>query len=249
MALEKVIALAFAALAALAIGAEDPPRVATFSIVAADPRTGELGVAVQSRFLAVGAVVPWAKAGVGAVATQALANTMYGPEGLRLLAAGVSPDNVVKTLKERDGANAVRQLGVVSADGRAATFTGAKCNAWAGGRIGKNFAVQGNILTGEAVVEAMAASFEKSGDNELAQRLIDALAAGQAAGGDKRGMQSAALLVVREGWGYAGLNDRYRDLRVDDHAAPISELQRLYDLHKAVFPPKGIRRVGVSFSE
>ena len=248
MALEKV-ALALVACAALAVGAEDAPRVATFSIVAADPRTGELGVAVQSRFLAVGAVVPWAQAGVGAVATQALANTTYGPEGLKLLAAGKSPDDVVKTLTEKDAERAVRQLGVVSADGRAATFTGAECNAWAGGRIGKNFAVQGNILAGEEVVHAMAASFEKSEGKELAQRLIDALAAGQLAGGDKRGMQSAALLVVREGWGYAGLNDRYRDLRVDDHAAPISELQRLYDLHKAVFPPKGIRRVGVSLSE
>ena len=248
MALEKV-ALALVACAALAVGAEDAPRVATFSIVAADPRTGELGVAVQSRFLAVGAVVPWAQAGVGAVATQALANTTYGPEGLKLLAAGKSPDDVVKTLTEKDAERAVRQLGVVSADGRAATFTGAECNAWAGGRIGKNFAVQGNILAGEEVVHAMAASFEKSEGKELAQRLIDALAAGQLAGGDKRGMQSAALLVVREGWGYAGLNDRYRDLRVDDHAAPISELQRLYDLHKVVFPPKGIRRVGVSLSE
>lgn len=248
MALEKV-ALALVACAALAVGAEDAPRVATFSIVAADPRTGELGVAVQSRFLAVGAVVPWAQAGVGAVATQSLANTTYGPEGLKLLTAGKSPDDVVKTLTEKDPAHLVRQLGVVSADGRAATFTGAKCNAWAGGRIGKNFAVQGNILAGEEVVHAMAASFEKSEGKELAQRLIDALVAGQAAGGDKRGMQSAALLVVREGWGYAGLNDRYRDLRVDDHAAPIAELQRLYDLHKAVFPPKGIRRVGVSLSE
>ena len=231
MALAK-IALALAACAALAAGAEDAPRVATFSVVAADPRTGELGVAVQSRFLAVGAVVPWARAGVGAVATQSLANTTYGPEGLKLLAAGKSPGDVVKTLTEQDPARAVRQLGVVSADGRAATFTGAECNAWAGGRLGKNFAVQGNILAGEAVVEAMAASLEKSEGGKLAQRLIDALAAGQAAGGDKRGMQSAALLVVREGWGYAGLNDRYRDLRVDDHPAPITELQRLYDLDK-----------------
>ena len=236
MALAEV-ALAFA----LALALEDAPRVATFSVVAADPRTGEVGVAVQSRFLAVGAVVPWAQAGVGAVATQSLANTTYGPEGLRLLAAGKSPDDVVKTLTEKDPARAVRQLGVVSADGRAATFTGAECNAWAGGRIGKNFAVQGNILAGEAVVQAMAESLEKSEGGELAQRMIDALAAGQAAGGDKRGMQSAALLVVREGWGYAGLSDRYRDLRVDDHATPIAELQRLYDLHKALFPQPAAR--------
>ena len=236
MALAEV-ALAFA----LALALEDAPRVATFSVVAADPRTGEVGVAVQSRFLAVGAVVPWAQAGAGAVATQSLANTTYGPEGLRLLAAGKSPDDVVKTLTEKDPARAVRQLGVVSADGRAATFTGAECNAWAGGRIGRNFAVQGNILAGEAVVQAMAESLEKSEGGELAQRMIDALAAGQAAGGDKRGMQSAALLVVREGWGYAGLSDRYRDLRVDDHATPIAELQRLYDLHKALFPQPAAR--------
>ena len=236
MALAEV-ALAFA----LALALEDAPRVATFSVVAADPRTGEVGVAVQSRFLAVGAVVPWAQAGVGAVATQSLANTTYGPEGLRLLAAGKSPDDVVKTLTEKDPARAVRQLGVVSADGRAATFTGAECHAWAGGRLGSNFAVQGNILAGEAVVQAMAESLEKSEGGELAQRMIDALAAGQAAGGDKRGMQSAALLVVREGWGYAGLSDRYRDLRVDDHATPIAELQRLYDLHKALFPQPAAR--------
>ena len=236
MALAEV-ALAFA----LALALEDAPRVATFSVVAADPRTGEVGVAVQSRFLAVGAVVPWAQAGAGAVATQSLANTTYGPEGLKLLAAGKSPDDVMKTLTEKDPARAVRQLGVVSADGRAATFTGAECNAWAGGRIGRNFAVQGNILAGEAVVQAMAESLEKSEGGELAQRMIDALAAGQAAGGDKRGMQSAALLVVREGWGYAGLSDRYRDLRVDDHATPIAELQRLYDLHKALFPQPAAR--------
>ena len=216
------------------------PLVATFSIVAADPRTGELGVAVQSRFLAVGAVVPWAKAGVGAVATQSLANTRYGPEGLALLAAGNAPAEVVKRLTDGDEQRDVRQLGMVSADGRAATFTGAKCHAWAGGRTGPNYAVQGNILAGEAVVAAMAASFEKSaeGGKELGQRLIDALAAGQAAGGDKRGMQSAALLVVREGWGYAGLNDRYRDLRVDDHAEPIAELQRIYELHVRTFPKR-----------
>ena len=216
----------------------EPPRVATFSIVACDPQTGELGVAVQSRFLAVGAVVPWAKAGVGAVATQSLANTTYGPEGLKLLASGTAPEEAVKQLTEADPQRAVRQLGIVSAAGKAATFTGGECNAWAGGRSGANFAAQGNILAGEGVVAAMAESFEKSADSkkELGQRLIDALQAGQKAGGDKRGMQSAALLVVHEGWGYAGLNDRYRDLRVDDHAEPIAELQRIYDLHKRAFP-------------
>jgi uncharacterized Ntn-hydrolase superfamily protein len=217
----------------------EAPFVATFSIVAADPRTGEIGVAVQSRFLAVGAVVPWAKAGVGAVATQSRANTTFGPEGLKLLAAGTAPDDVIKQLITPDEDRGIRQVGIVSADGRAATFTGAECHAWAGGCIGKNYAAQGNILAGEAVVTAMAESFEKSADRgkELAQRLIDALAAGQAAGGDRRGMQSAALLVVREGWGYAGLNDRYRDLRVDDHTEPIVELQRIYELHRRLFPP------------
>lgn len=216
----------------------EAPLVATFSIVAADPRTGELGVAVQSRFLAVGAVVPWAKAGVGAVATQALGNTTYGPEGLRLLAAGVAPDVAIKQLTEHDEDRDVRQVGMVSADGKTATFTGADCRAWAGGRTGPNYAVQGNILAGETVVAAMAESFEKSAESgkDLGQRLIDALAAGQTAGGDKRGMQSAALLVVRQGWGYAGLNDRYRDLRVDDHAEPIAELQRIFELHRRVFP-------------
>ena len=216
----------------------EPPRVATFSIVARDPRTGELGAAVQSRFLAVGAVVPWAKAGVGAIATQSQANTNYGPRGLKLLADGIAVGDVVKQLTEADPQRAVRQVGIVDAAGKAATFTGGECNAWAGGRTGANYAAQGNILAGEGVVNAMAESFEKSADSgkELGQRLLDALKAGQAAGGDKRGMQSAALLVVHEGWGYAGLNDRYRDLRVDDHAEPIAELQRIYDLHKRVFP-------------
>ena len=224
-------------LLAIRVNAE-PSRVATFSIVARDPRTGELGVAVQSRFLAVGSVVPWAKAGVGAVATQSLANTTYGPEGLKLLAAGTSPEDAVKQLTDADPQRAVRQLGIVNAAGKAATFTGSECNAWAGGRIGENFAAQGNILAGEAVVTAMADSFEKSAASgkELGQRLLDALKAGQAAGGDKRGMQSAALLIVHEGWGYAGLNDRYRDLRVDDHGQPIRELQRIYDLHKIIVP-------------
>jgi uncharacterized Ntn-hydrolase superfamily protein len=218
--------------------ASDTPLVATFSIVAVDPRTGELGVAVQSRFLAVGAVVPWAKAGVGAIATQSLANTTYGPRGLELLTAGVAPDDAIKQLTAADERRDVRQVGLVSADGRAATFTGAECLAWAGGRTGPNYAAQGNILAGEAVVTAMAESFEKSADTgkELGQRLLDALAAGQAAGGDRRGMQSAALLVVREGWGYSGLNDRYRDLRVDDHAEPIAELQRIYEMHRRIFP-------------
>jgi uncharacterized Ntn-hydrolase superfamily protein len=218
---------------------ETPPTVATFSIVAADPATGELGVAVQSRFLAVGAVVPWAKAGVGAIATQAWANTTYGPRGLDLLAQGQSPQEVIGTLCKADRESEQRQIGIVNAKGEAANFTGSECMAFAGGKHGKSYSVQGNILAGKEVVDAMAKSFEESASSgkELAQRLIDALQAGQDAGGDRRGMQSAALLVVRKGAGYGAFNDRYRDLRVDDHEQPVPELQRLYNLHKRLFPP------------
>ena len=219
--------------------AERPPTVATFSIVAADPEAGELGVAVQSKFLAVGAVVPWAKAGVGAIATQAWANTTYGPRGLDLLAEGKSPEEVLKALTEADEEREQRQIGLVDAKGEAATFTGVGCMNFAGGKAGKHYTVQGNILVGEKVIAAMADSFEKSAASgkELAQRLIDALQAGQDAGGDRRGMQSAALLVVRKDAGYSAFDDRYRDLRVDDHAEPITELQRIYTLHKRLFPP------------
>jgi len=214
-----------------------PPTVATFSIVAVDKATGEIGVAVQSKFIAVGAVVPWAKAGVGAVATQAWANTTYGPRGLDMLANGKTPQQAIDQLTGDDERAAHRQVGIVSADGKAATFTGKQCNAWAGGVTGDGFAVQGNILAGEAVVKAMAEAFEKS-EGELGARLIDALEAGQQAGGDKRGRQSAALLIVRDGWGYSGYNDRYRDLRVDDHPEPIKELRRVYGLHMKVFPSR-----------
>jgi uncharacterized Ntn-hydrolase superfamily protein len=211
------------------------PPVATFSIVAYDPKTHELGVAVQSKFLAVGWLVPWAKAGVGAIATQSYANTTYGPAGLALLGEGVAPDEVLKRLTEADEGRARRQVGVIDAQGRVATFTGEECNEWAGGKTGENYAVQGNILAGEQVVDAMAEAFETS-EGELGARLLAALDAGQAAGGDTRGMQSAALLIVREGWGYGGFDDRYRDLRVDDHEEPIKELRRIYELHKEIFP-------------
>lgn len=211
------------------------PVVATFSIVAYDPDTQELGVAVQSKFIAVGSVVPWAKSGVGAIATQSFANTAYGPKGLDLLAAGDEPDAVLKKITEADKKAAVRQIGIVDAKGRSATFTGEKCNAWAGGVRGENFACQGNILAGEDVVKNMAKSFRES-KGDLGERLIAALQAGQDAGGDTRGMQSAALLIVRDGWGYGGFNDRYRDLRVDDHAEPIKEMKRIYDLHREIFP-------------
>jgi uncharacterized Ntn-hydrolase superfamily protein len=209
--------------------------VATFSIVAYDPDTKELGVAVQSKFIAVGSVVPWAKAGVGAVATQSYANTTYGPKALDLMSQGVEPEKVMSLLTDIDRKAADRQVGLVDAKGRSATFTGERCNAWAGGIKGENFACQGNILAGEDVVKNMAKSFQES-KGDLGERLIAALQAGQDAGGDKRGMQSAALLIVRDGWGYGGFNDRYRDLRVDDHAEPIKELKRVYDLHREIFP-------------
>ncbi len=211
------------------------PTVATFSIVAFDPDTGELGVAVQSRIPCVGAIVPFAKAGVGAIATQSYANTRYGPDGLALLASGKTPDEVVQLLTAADDDRAARQLGVIDAQGRAATFTGDNCLDWAGSKTGENYTVQGNILAGPAVVEEMGKAFEQT-EGVLAVRLLAALDAGQAAGGDRRGMQSAALLIVREGWGYAGQNDRYRDLRVDDHTSPIKELRRVYQAHRKTFP-------------
>jgi len=212
----------------------------TFSIVGCDTTTGEVGVAVQSKFIAVGAVVPWARAGVGAVATQSLANTSYGPEGLRLLGEGVAPWDVLDRLTAADPARADRQAGIVDAGGRAATYTGDGCSAWAGGRVGTGYAAQGNILVGAATVDAMAGTFERTA-GPLAARLLAALAAGQAAGGDSRGQQAAALLVVREGGGYGGRNDRYLDLRVDDHPAPITELRRIHDLYMLYFPPAGPR--------
>lgn len=214
------------------------PEVATFSIVAYDAKTQELGVAVQSKVPAVGAIVPWAKAGVGAVATQAFANTTYGPRGLELLAGGKSPLEAIDALVAADAGKPRRQVGVVDAQGRAAAFTGENCFDWAGQVTGEGFTCQGNLLAGEAVVQAMAKAFVET-EGVLAERLLAALEAGQAAGGDKRGRQSAALLIVREGWGYGGYDDRLRDLRVDDHPTPIKELRRVYGVHKGVFrrPP------------
>lgn len=207
-----------------------PPAPATFSIVAADPDAGELGVAVASRFFAVGTVVPHARAGIGAVATQAFANTTFGPRGLDLLERGLTPEEAVRVLLRGDEGAEQRQVGVVSADGGSATYTGPGCTAWAGGRSGPGYAVQGNILAGEAVVEAMERAFLDSRGRPLAQRLFLALEAGDAAGGDSRGKQSAALLVVREGAGYGGWTDRAVDLRVDDHPEPFEELGRLLRL-------------------
>jgi uncharacterized Ntn-hydrolase superfamily protein len=211
-----------------------PNAVATFSIVALDPDTGALGVAVQSKFLAVGSIVPWARAGVGAVATQAMANFNYGPRGLDLMSQGRSAQETVEAMISADEEREHRQLGVVDAEGRAATFTGSECFEWAGGVTGEHYAAQGNILVGRQTVEAMAKTFEgTSGD--LTGRLLAALDAGQQAGGDSRGRQSSALLVVREGGGYGGDNDRVMDLRVDDHPEPIRELIRLRGLHTLYF--------------
>ncbi len=206
----------------------------TFSIVARDPDTGDLGVAVASKFLAAGAVVPWARAGVGAVATQADANLRFGPEGLHLLAGGRSASEVLKRLVAADPRPADRQVGIVDASGRAATYTGAACFAWAGGASAEGVALQGNILVGPAVVDRMLAAY-RAGMGALPVRLLAALRAGDAAGGDRRGRQSAALLVVREGGGYGGANDRWVDLRVDDHVDPCAELARLLDMHDLLF--------------
>lgn len=208
----------------------------TFSIVGYDPQAQEWGIAVQSKFLAVGAVVPWAQAGVGAVATQSYANTSFGPNGLALMAQGYSAEEALGQLIAGDEGSARRQVGLVDAQGRAATFTGDECHAWAGGLTGTYYAAQGNILVSRDTVEAMAKAFEEA-EGELADRLVVALAAGQGAGGDRRGQQSAAVLVVRAEGGYAGYNDRYLDLRVDDDPAPIERLQALVDLHHLFFKP------------
>ena len=204
----------------------------TFSIVAFDPKTGDLGVAVASKFLAVGSVVPYAKAGVGAIATQSFANTTFGPKGLELLRKGLTPSQVLKQLLASDKDREFRQVGIVDAKGRAAAFTGKKCLPWAGHIVGKGFAVQGNILAGEQVVKAMAKAFRET-KGELAERLMAALEAGEQAGGDARGKQSAAILVVRKGAGYGGFDDRYIDLRVDDHPEPIKELRRILNIKLA----------------
>ena len=201
----------------------------TFSIVAADPEAGDWGVAVASRFPCVGAVVPWARAGVGAVATQSWANTAFGPDGLALMNDGVPAEETLGRLVEADEGREDRQVGLVDAAGRAATFTGSKCMDWAGGATGRGFAAQGNILVGEEVVGALSRTFAEA-EGDLCDRLLAALLAGDAAGGDRRGRQSAALLVVREGGGYEGRNDRYIDLRVDDHPDAPAELARLFDV-------------------
>ena len=211
------------------------PPVATFSIVGYDAETGGLGIAVQSKFFAVGSVVPWAEGGVGAIATQSWANTTYGPNGLKHLKSGLSAEQALERLVADDAGRAKRQVGIVDANGNVANYTGNECNEWAGAVSGKHYTAQGNILAGEEVVKAMGMAFEKT-EGELADKLMAALFAGQAAGGDTRGQQSAALLVVQAGSGYGGFNDRYIDLRVDDAEKPIAELQRLLEIHKELVP-------------
>jgi uncharacterized Ntn-hydrolase superfamily protein len=210
-------------------------RVATYSIAACDLEAGHWGVATQSKFLAVGSVVPWAEPHVGAIATQAYANPRYGRDGIELLREGLAAAEVVERLTDADDDRAQRQLGVVDAKGGSATFTGAECMDWAGGIAGPCFAAQGNILVGEATVAALATTFAATAGRPLAERLLECLAAAQAAGGDRRGQQSAALLVVERDGGYAGLSDLLVDLRVDDHARPVTELARLHGLHALLF--------------
>lgn len=206
----------------------------TYSIVARDPETGDLGVAVQSKFLAVGAGVPWARAKVGAVATQALANVTYGPDGLVLLAEGHPADEVLRRLVAADDGREHRQAGVIDAEGRAATYTGRGCFAWAGGRTGENFAAQGNILASEEVVDGIADMF-LAGGLPFPELLVACLAAAEAAGGDRRGRESASLLVVREGGGYGGGDDRWIDLRVDQHDDPVPELARILTFQRLYY--------------
>jgi uncharacterized Ntn-hydrolase superfamily protein len=213
-------------------GNVDPQRgawAATFSIAAFDPERKEWGVAVASKYLAVGAAVPWAKAGVGAIATQSFVNVSYGSRGLELLAEGKSAAKVIELLTDPDTVKETRQVGVVDANGEVANFTGPKCRPWAGAKAGKNYTCQGNLLKGEEVVTEMANAFEQN-DGPFAWRLLAALEAGEKAGGDKRGKQSAAILVVRDRGGPNGSGDRYIDFRVDDHQDPLPELARILAL-------------------
>lgn len=203
----------------------------TFSIVAFDPLTKDLGVAVQSRYFSVGSVVPWAEADVGAVATQSFCNVSYGPNGLQLLKKGLSVDQVTDRLTKGDSGKDYRQLGIIDSKGEASAFTGKRCLKWAGSKVGKGYAAQGNILAGEEVIQNISNKFQYT-KGDLAERLVAALEGGEAAGGDVRGRQSAALLVVRRNFGRAGYGDRYIDLRVEDHPDPIAELRRLLNLHR-----------------
>lgn len=219
--------------------------IATFSIVAYDPLMDEWGVAVQSKFFAVGAVVPEAEAGRGAIASQAWGNTMYRQKAMELFEEGIDAEDALNQLLESDSNYQYRQVGLIDFEGNPAAFTGEKCSDWAGHRTGKHYAVQGNILAGPEVIDSMAAAFENA-EGALAGRLLRALEAGQNAGGDKRGRQSAALLVVSENGGYSGFDDRMTDIRIDDHARPIEELRRLYDIHKETFLGSAYIRIGIN---
>ncbi len=225
-----ILAIGLVAALVPAVGAE--PATGTFSIVARDSVTGELGVAVQSRAFSVGAAVPWAEASIGAIATQASTNESFGPNGLALLAAGLDAQSALDTLLARDDDPERRQLAIVDAAGRVAVHTGSGCLDWAGHRAGSGYSCQGNILAGEAVVEAMARAYTTT-PGELSRRLIAALEAAQEAGGDKRGQQSAAILVVRPSERYPEYRTRYVDLRVEDHPEPIAEIRRVYEMHEA----------------
>jgi uncharacterized Ntn-hydrolase superfamily protein len=234
------------------VGALAEPLVATYSIAACDLDATQWGVATQSKFLGVGSVVPWAEPQVGAIATQAYANPRYGPEGLALLREGLSAEKVVERLTAADEERGHRQLGVVDAKGGSASYTGPECMDWAGGRTGPFYAAQGNILVSADTVDAIAETFERTGDAPLAERLLDCLDAAQAAGGDRRGQQSAALLVVERAGGYAGLSDSLVDLRVDEHERPLEELRRIYALHQAIFgktPPEDWLEVDSAIAE
>ena len=213
---------------------QDLRPVATFSIVAADVARGELGIAVASKFLACGAVVPWASAGAGAVATQSYSNTSYGPDGIRMMREGLSAEQTLARLLADDADRALRQVGIVDARGGSAAHTGSSCHGWAGHQIGPGFAAQGNILVGEDTVKAMTSSFQSS-TGLLSDRLVGALASAEAAGGDRRGRQASAVTVVRANAGYGGKNDVLVDLRVDDHPDPVAELRRLLDLQHLYF--------------
>jgi uncharacterized Ntn-hydrolase superfamily protein len=218
----------------------------TFSVVALDPATKDLGVIVQSKFPAVGSVVPWAKAEVGAVATQAWANVSYGPRGLDMLASGKSASATLKALIKDDSGAEHRQVGIVDRKGSAVAHTGKECLDWAGHIVGEAFTCQGNILAGEDVVTQMAYAFEKT-EGDLIDKLFAALNAGQNAGGDRRGMQSAAILVVRKNGGYEGGNDRYVDVRVDEHPSPIAELERIFKTYDMTLlsreDPSNLRKI------
>jgi uncharacterized Ntn-hydrolase superfamily protein len=210
-------------------------KPSTYSIAACDLDAGQWGVAVQSKFPAVGSVVSWAEPHVGAIATQAYANPRYGPEGLALLREGLRAEEVVERLTAADDGRDHRQVGIVDREGRAATYTGKECYDWAGGRTGNGYAAQGNILVSKETVDGLADTFEATAGKSLADRLLDCLDAAQAAGGDRRGQESAAILVVEKDGGYANLSDTIVDLRVDDHERPLEELRRLYGIHQMLF--------------